>query len=88
MQSVSPRIWTRAAVSISYDDNHYTNSSNIKQNNSQTLGHVGEYYGPNFSCTESTSYPEKKKILELDLLISVKNIWVLFGCVRVHPVDL
>ena len=24
MQSVSLRIWTRAAVSISYDDNHYT----------------------------------------------------------------
>ena len=24
MQSVSSRIWTRAAVSISYDDNHYT----------------------------------------------------------------
>ena len=22
---------------------------------------VGEYYGPNFSCTESTSYPEKEK---------------------------
>ena len=27
----------------------------------QTTGHVGEYYGHNFSCTESTSYPEKKK---------------------------
>ena len=24
MQSVSPRIWTRVAVSISYDDNNYT----------------------------------------------------------------
>ena len=24
MQSVSFRIWTRDAVSISYDDNHYT----------------------------------------------------------------
>ena len=24
MQSVSSRIWTRVAVSISYDDNHYT----------------------------------------------------------------
>ena len=24
MQSVSARIWTRVAVSISYDDNHYT----------------------------------------------------------------
>ena len=24
MQSVSSRIWTRVAVSISYDDSHYT----------------------------------------------------------------
>ena len=24
MQSASSRIWTRVAVSISYDDNHYT----------------------------------------------------------------
>ena len=24
MQSVASRIWTRVAVSISYDDNHYT----------------------------------------------------------------
>ena len=39
---------------------------------------VGEYSAPNFSCTESTSYPEKKKRLELNLWISVKNIWVLF----------
>ena len=27
MQSVSSRIWTRVAVSISYDDNHYTTVS-------------------------------------------------------------
>ena len=27
MQSVSPRIWTRVAVSISYDDSHYTTST-------------------------------------------------------------
>ena len=27
----------------------------------QTSGYIGEYYGPNFPCTESTSYPEKKE---------------------------
>ena len=31
MQSVSSRIWTRVAVSISYDDNHYTTGT-IKPN--------------------------------------------------------
>ena len=29
MQSVSSRIWTRVAVSISYDGNHYTTGTNI-----------------------------------------------------------
>ena len=29
MQSVSSRIWTRVAVSIFYDDNHYTTGSNL-----------------------------------------------------------
>ena len=37
MQSVSFKIWTRVAVSISYDDNHYTTgistiASNLMQN--------------------------------------------------------
>ena len=30
MQSVLSRIWTRAAVSISYDDNHYTTGTYLK----------------------------------------------------------
>ena len=30
MQSVSSRILTRIAVSISYDDNHYTTGTTIK----------------------------------------------------------
>ena len=29
MQSVSARIWTRVAVSISYDDNHYTTGTSF-----------------------------------------------------------
>ena len=29
MQPVSSRIWTRVAVSISYDDNHYTTATSI-----------------------------------------------------------
>ena len=31
MQSVSSKIWTRVAVSISYDDNHYTTGTMIAQ---------------------------------------------------------
>ena len=30
MQSVSSRIWTRVAVSNSYDDDHYTTGTSIK----------------------------------------------------------
>ena len=29
MQSVSSRIWTRVAVFISYDDNHYTMGNSL-----------------------------------------------------------
>ena len=31
MQLVSSRIWSRVAVSISYDDNHYTTGTSEKQ---------------------------------------------------------
>ena len=30
MQSVSSGIWTRVAVSISYDDKHYTTGTSLK----------------------------------------------------------
>ena len=30
MQSVSSRIWTRVAVSIFYDNNHYTTGTSLK----------------------------------------------------------
>ena len=33
MQSVSFRIWTCVAVSISYDDNHYTTLTSTKVTN-------------------------------------------------------
>ena len=36
MQSVSSRIWTRVAVSISYDDNDYTTETSI--DNDYTTG--------------------------------------------------
>ena len=32
MQSVSSSIWTRVAVFISYDDNHYTTGTSFVQN--------------------------------------------------------
>ena len=32
MQSVSSRIWTRVAVFISYDDNHYTTGTSVEIN--------------------------------------------------------
>ena len=37
MQSVSSRIWTRVAVSISYDDNHYTTGTSTLYGNPDVL---------------------------------------------------
>ena len=36
MQSVSSRIWTRVAVSNSYDDNHYTTDTSKPRKDSKT----------------------------------------------------
>ena len=36
MQLVSSRIWTRVAVSISYDDNHYTMGTSSHKSNDNT----------------------------------------------------
>ena len=37
MQSVSSKIWTRVAVSISYDDNHYTTGTSAITSSPQYL---------------------------------------------------
>ena len=37
MQSVSSRIWTRVAVSISYDDNHYTTGTSTGTSTSTVI---------------------------------------------------
>ena len=39
MQSVSSRIWTRVAESISYDDNHYTSGTSL-----QVLSYIKYYW--------------------------------------------
>ena len=42
MQSVSSRIWTRVAVSISYDDNHYTTGTSINcgTNDAESISYI------------------------------------------------
>ena len=71
MQSVSSRIWTRVAVSISYDDNDYTTgTSNIITDRKPTI----LYYRPNLStCPSIVNWnlaysPEISIILSLYLL--------------------
>ena len=41
MQTVSSRVWTRVAVSISYDDNHYTTGTS---KNHYTTGTSKNHY--------------------------------------------
>ena len=47
MQSVSSRIWTRVAVSIFYDDTHYTMSTSLRKDNTNINNYItrkkGEY---------------------------------------------
>ena len=50
MQSVSSRIWTRVAVSISYDDNDYTTGtsreSDKQYNKEYNTEHAETYVSP------------------------------------------
>ena len=46
MQSVSSRIWTRVAVSISYDDNHYTTGTSTRK----TRTHSALLFAPICVC--------------------------------------
>ena len=54
MKSVSSRIWTRIAVSISYDDNHFTTGTSL------TINDEGLKY-MNFDDNIGDSTQEKKK---------------------------
>ena len=58
MQSISSRIWTRVAVSISYDDNHYTTGTESERNRarSQTLS-IYSFNWCHFLYQESVNIP-------------------------------
>ena len=43
MQSVSSRIWTGVAMSISYDDNHYTTGTSIKKKEKERYTSSSKY---------------------------------------------
>ena len=43
MQSVSSRIWTRVAMSISYDDNYYTMGTSKLTYHDVTVQHISHY---------------------------------------------
>ena len=42
MQSVSSRIWTRVAVFISYDDNHYTTGTSNGNHSNDSIIKIGQ----------------------------------------------
>ena len=65
MQSVSSRIWTRVAVSISYDDNHYTTSTsnlgNLMLTNLVTILNAMLFGGNHYIYIYIYIYKKKKK---------------------------
>ena len=52
MQSVLSWIWTRVAVSISYDDNHYTTGASIKNCYKQLIDLLATSYKSVEGCDE------------------------------------
>ena len=70
MQSVSTRIWTRVAVSISYDDNHYTTDTSMDSgfDSNQMSKQKQNIFHKFILCISDwhdTSTPPKKKKNEL-----------------------
>ena len=75
MQSVSSRIWTRVAVSISYDDNHYSTGYH--------------YHLPKFTCTTQVTISKKEGIsVALSTRVSQKfgNILVRASMIGIYNV--
>ena len=60
MQSVSSRIWTRVAVSISYDNNHYTtgtgSSESVMRVYCKIESHLNMFVFVHWFLTDSTCY--------------------------------
>ena len=70
MQSVSSRIWTRVAVSNSYDDNHYTTGTSIKYNNTE---HIYLHAKENYISTQ------KKTFIQRMFSYFMEILHILFG---------
>ena len=87
MQSVSSRTWTRVAMSISYDDNHYTTvtskmeymcfnqTGNISIQNSSSLKLVGKF----------TYLWSSVSLTKIDINTLLAKLWIalsilLYGC--------
>ena len=63
MQSVSSRIWTCVAVSISYDDNHYTTGTSNQQQLSDV--HMSLYLKVTITALTNIIFANKKNIFTL-----------------------
>ena len=66
MQSVSSRIWTRVAVSISYDDNHYTTGTLVHYTHG-LVSHQARL------CNSSATFSSS-----LSLRWAISYAWVIF----------
>ena len=55
MQSVSSRIWTPVAVSISYDDNHYTTGTSGSNEYEVPFGKVWIPFSPKYALNSTTT---------------------------------
>ena len=79
MQSASSRIWTRVAVSISYDDNHYTTGTSSTSNQLRSVNKNSSFdiqlvYSNDFSQGRSCS----KTYIDIYICVCVCSVCVYF----------
>ena len=80
MQSASSRIWTHVAMSISYDDNHYTTGTSKEMN---CLHLLTDVFLRNYKKTENYHQKEGKSLRGVVVNIVVNEI-KLQSCYYVH----
>ena len=85
MQSVSSRIWTRVAKSISYDDNDYTTGTSLYINHYTSIFLLEMYQTFRNSPQEnkhyiSVTYFKKKKVSKFEQKVTKIGLYI-YNCI-------
>ena len=80
MQSASSRVWTHVAVSISYDDNHYTTGTSMRMLTLLSEDDISLPKNTNWS-TRGWRYDEKNSTILIKIADFLVSLWICISIV-------